>query len=103
MSGRPDFERKIVGREQLTRAVGLLARPLVATNGVFDILHLGHVTYLAQARSLGASAADPASHVPLVLLIDERGKPRPWRRLDGLADARVLTAALREAMAQPVE
>ncbi|WP_313913836.1 SCO family protein [Tahibacter sp.] len=55
------------------------------------------------ARSLGASAADPASHVPLVLLIDERGKPRPWRRLDGLADATVLTAALRGAMAQPVE
>lgn len=55
------------------------------------------------ARSLGASAADPASHVPLVLLIDERGTPRPWRRLDGLADATVLTAALRDAMAQPVE
>lgn len=54
-------------------------------------------------RSLGASAADPASHVPLVLLIDERGKPRPWRRLDGLADATVLTAALRGAMAQPAE
>ena len=25
------------------------------TNGVFDILHRGHVTYLAQARALGAS------------------------------------------------
>ncbi len=32
-----------------------LARPLVFTNGVFDILHRGHVTYLAQARALGAS------------------------------------------------
>ncbi|MBL8298089.1 MAG: SCO family protein [Rhodanobacteraceae bacterium] len=55
------------------------------------------------ARSLGASAADPASHVPLVLLIDERGKPRPWQRLDGLADAAVLTTALREAVARPAE
>jgi rfaE bifunctional protein nucleotidyltransferase chain/domain len=32
-----------------------LARPVVFTNGVFDVLHRGHVTYLAQARALGAS------------------------------------------------
>jgi len=32
-----------------------LARPLVFTNGVFDLLHRGHVTYLAQARALGAA------------------------------------------------
>ncbi|XLM22331.1 adenylyltransferase/cytidyltransferase family protein, partial [Chromobacterium piscinae] len=32
-----------------------LPRPLVFTNGCFDILHRGHVTYLAQARALGAS------------------------------------------------
>jgi rfaE bifunctional protein nucleotidyltransferase chain/domain len=32
-----------------------LARPLVFTNGVFDLLHRGHATYLAQARALGAS------------------------------------------------
>ena len=30
-------------------------RPLVFTNGVFDVLHRGHVSYLAQARSLGAA------------------------------------------------
>jgi len=36
-------------------AVQRLPRPLVFTNGVFDILHRGHVTYLAQARALGAS------------------------------------------------
>jgi len=29
--------------------------PVVFTNGVFDVLHRGHVTYLEQARSLGAS------------------------------------------------
>ena len=32
-----------------------LPRPLVFTNGVFDVLHRGHVMYLAQARALGAS------------------------------------------------
>lgn len=30
-------------------------RPLVFTNGVFDVLHRGHVTYLAAARDLGAA------------------------------------------------
>lgn len=35
--------------------VALLPRPLVFTNGVFDVLHRGHVMYLAQARALGAS------------------------------------------------
>ena len=32
-----------------------LPQPVVFTNGVFDVLHRGHVTYLAQARALGAS------------------------------------------------
>jgi rfaE bifunctional protein nucleotidyltransferase chain/domain len=49
------FARKIVSREQLGRAAAALARPLVLTNGVFDILHRGHVTYLEQARALGAA------------------------------------------------
>ncbi|MEY4083344.1 MAG: hypothetical protein RL483_713 [Pseudomonadota bacterium] len=37
------------------QALAHLARPLVFTNGVFDLLHRGHVTYLAQARAKGAS------------------------------------------------
>lgn len=36
-------------------AHGNWRRPLVFTNGVFDVLHRGHVTYLAQARALGAA------------------------------------------------
>lgn len=51
----PDFERKICAPSELARRVAALPRPLVFTNGCFDILHRGHVTYLAQARALGAS------------------------------------------------
>ena len=49
------FAAKVVGRAGLAAAVATLPRPVVLTNGVFDILHRGHVTYLAQARALGAS------------------------------------------------
>lgn len=52
---RPAFEQKICAPEDLTRAIAVLPRPLVFTNGCFDILHRGHVTYLAQARALGAA------------------------------------------------
>lgn len=52
---RPDFERKICPPEALARRAAELPRPLVFTNGCFDILHRGHVTYLAQARALGAA------------------------------------------------
>jgi rfaE bifunctional protein nucleotidyltransferase chain/domain len=51
----PDFERKIAARAGLATRIAELPQPVVLTNGVFDILHRGHVTYLAQARALGAS------------------------------------------------
>jgi rfaE bifunctional protein nucleotidyltransferase chain/domain len=51
----PSFEHKIVARADLTARAAQLARPLVLTNGVFDILHRGHATYLARARALGAA------------------------------------------------
>jgi rfaE bifunctional protein nucleotidyltransferase chain/domain len=46
---------KICDRASVLRRLDLLPRPLVFTNGVFDVLHCGHVMYLTQARSLGGS------------------------------------------------
>ncbi len=49
------FEAKICRPEELPARVAALPRPLVFTNGCFDLLHRGHVAYLAEAKSLGAS------------------------------------------------
>jgi rfaE bifunctional protein nucleotidyltransferase chain/domain len=70
------FERKIVGRERLEQAVRALARPLVLTNGVFDILHRGHATYLAQARALGAALVVAVNSDTSVRLLG-KGEDRP--------------------------
>lgn len=49
------FESKILAPDELGRPAARIKRPLVFTNGVFDVLHRGHVTYLARARDLGAA------------------------------------------------
>ena len=51
----PTFFDKLCTRADLASRVAALAQPVVFTNGVFDILHRGHVSYLAQARALGGS------------------------------------------------
>lgn len=52
----PAFESKILRTAaELDAWLAKCPRPLVFTNGCFDILHRGHVTYLAQARALGAA------------------------------------------------
>jgi rfaE bifunctional protein nucleotidyltransferase chain/domain len=49
------FTAKIFSREAAKAAVAALPKPVIFTNGVFDVLHKGHVTYLAAARALGGS------------------------------------------------
>jgi rfaE bifunctional protein nucleotidyltransferase chain/domain len=51
----PSFISKICDRTSLDHALASLPKPWVFTNGVFDVLHRGHVVYLAQARELGGS------------------------------------------------
>ena len=52
---RPGFLDKIASRASAPERIATLPRPIVFTNGVFDVLHRGHASYLAHARELGAS------------------------------------------------
>lgn len=51
----PDFLQKLCLREQLQARLAKLPRPVVFTNGVFDVMHRGHAIYIAQAKALGAT------------------------------------------------
>lgn len=86
----PAFERKILDPDAAARWARGAPRPLVFTNGVFDLLHRGHVTYLARARVLGAA---------LVVAVNGDASARrlgkgPGRPVNGLADRMALVAAL---------
>jgi len=88
----PKFLDKLSSRTQAPARVAALKAlgPVVFTNGVFDVLHRGHATYLAQARALGAS---------LVVAINSDASARrlgkgPDRPLNAEADRAVLIAAL---------
>lgn len=52
MSGLWD---KVCARDEAVQRVAALPKPVVFTNGVFDVLHRGHVNYLHEARALGGS------------------------------------------------
>ncbi len=86
----PRFEGKLVQREDLAARVAGLARPIVFTNGVFDILHRGHVTYLARARALGASLVVAVNSDTSVRMLN-KGTDRP---LNTQEDRAALLAAL---------
>jgi rfaE bifunctional protein nucleotidyltransferase chain/domain len=90
MHAAPAFETKICPPQELAARIARLPRPLVFTNGVFDILHRGHVTYLAQARALGASLVVAVNSDASVKRLD-KGSDRP---LNPLGDRLAVVAAL---------
>ena len=86
----PAFEAKICKPQDLSARLAHLARPLVFTNGVFDLLHRGHVTYLAQARALGASLLVAVNSDASARKLG-KGEDRP---VNTLADRLAVLAAL---------
>ena len=78
------FLEKIVASEHLEARLAALARPLVFTNGVFDILHRGHVVYLAAARALGGSLVLGLNSDASVRLLG-KGPERPLNAQDDRA------------------
>jgi D-glycero-beta-D-manno-heptose 1-phosphate adenylyltransferase len=92
MSG-PSILHKIAPRADASARAAALPRPLIFTNGVFDVLHRGHVVYLEQARALGAS---------LVVALNTDASARrlgkgPDRPLNAEADRAMVIAALQSA------
>jgi len=86
----PPFFEKLCARADAARRAAELPKPVVFTNGVFDVLHRGHAVYLAQARALGAS---------LVVALNTDASARrlgkgPERPLNNEQDRAVLMAAL---------
>ena len=86
----PDFETKIVAPADLAARLARLPRPLVFTNGCFDIVHRGHVTLLAQARALGQSMLVALNSDASVRRLG-KGDDRP---VNALADRLAVIAAL---------
>jgi rfaE bifunctional protein nucleotidyltransferase chain/domain len=85
-----DFETKICAPARLRERLALISRPLVFTNGVFDILHRGHVSYLAEARAKGNSLIVALNSDASVKRL-EKGADRPINTLD---DRMAVVAAL---------
>ena len=87
---RPAFESKVCAPEALAAHCAELPHPLVFTNGCFDILHRGHVTYLAQARALGAAMVVALNTDASVKRLG-KGEDRPMNTLE---DRMAVMAAL---------
>jgi rfaE bifunctional protein nucleotidyltransferase chain/domain len=86
----PGFESRICDPRNFAARAMALARPLVFTNGVFDLLHRGHVTYLAEARALGASMAVALNSDASVRRLGKGGD----RPINALGDRMAVVAAL---------
>lgn len=88
---------KICLREDLPAKLASLPRPVVFTNGVFDVLHRGHVSYLHNARALGGSLVVAVNSDASARMLG-KGPDRPLNRaedraavLAGLASVSLVT------------
>lgn len=81
---------KIAAAQDAAARIAALPRPRVFTNGVFDLLHRGHVAYLEEARNLGASLVVAVNSDASVRRLG-KGDDRP---LNPLADRMAVLAAL---------
>jgi len=81
VSQAPRFESKIRAPQELGDWLRGAPRPLVFTNGVFDVLHRGHVTYLARARSMGAALLVALNGDASARRL-EKGEGRPVNSID---------------------
>ena len=86
----PRYPAKVAGAADAIARIRALPRPIVFTNGVFDLLHRGHVTYLEQAKGLGASLAVAVNSDASAARLG-KGPERP---LNPLADRMAVLAAL---------
>lgn len=77
-------EEKICLPQDLATKVTTLRRPLVMTNGVFDVLHRGHVSYLHRAAELGASLLIAVNSDASARLLG-KGPDRPLNSADDRA------------------
>jgi len=84
------LEDKLCKADDLDRCLAALPRPWVFTNGVFDVLHRGHVTHLQAARRLGASLLVAVNTDRSVRLLG-KGPERP---LNSEMDRALVLAAL---------
>lgn len=88
---RGSTENIIAGRDDFESRLAALSRPIVFTNGCFDILHRGHVTYLAEAADLGKSLVIGVNTDDSVRRLNKA----PDRPFNSLEDRLAVLAALR--------
>jgi D-glycero-beta-D-manno-heptose 1-phosphate adenylyltransferase len=86
----PAADKIVHDRSTLPARIAVLPRPIVFTNGCFDILHRGHVAYLEEARALGAGLVIGVNTDASVRRLD-KGADRP---INGLEDRMAILAAL---------
>ena len=77
----PRSKAKIARSDEALARIRSLPRPLVFTNGVFDVLHRGHVAYLEQARALGAALVVAVNSDASVRRLG-KGEDRPLNPLE---------------------